>query len=366
MLTSKFLPTLISVSLLAACGCSMTITNGYRFDFKGEKDTGTLDVEIPPEATVLDLTNLHGDVTVTTSTDGTSSMHWELSCWADTAEEAKRQLKQIQFTSAMEGDTFDCEVLLPTEDKDLLRGVKSNFTISVPASIEVKVHNSHGRIEARQVDSRLSLHNRHGNIQATELTQPSDISNAHGNIELKDVVAATVENSHGDTMVTTAHESLKVESAHGSITVQDVMCNVDVETSFDNILLTNVTGLVVARNSHGDISGTQLHGDSLDVATSFAAIDLVSAASVVKCRNQHGDAKLSAIGTNAQEISVKTSFGDATVSLPGDCQPNARTSCTFGDVKNEFQDSTSQGPVVEVEAKHGDVRLLKLATAEQE
>ena len=366
MLLSKPLMLLTTVSLLAASGCSMTITNGYRFDFKGEKDTGTLDVEIPPEASVLNLTNLHGDVIIATSQDGSSSMHWDLSCWADTAEEAKRQLKQVQFTSVIEGDTFECEVLLPTEDKERLRGVKSNFTVVVPASITVNVHNSHGRIEARQVDSRLSLHNRHGDTQAIGLTQPSDITNAHGNIELQDVVSATVENSHGDTTITTAHESLKVESAHGSITVQDAMCDVEVETSFDDISLTNVVGLMVARNSHGDIFGVQLNGENLDVETSFGAIDLVSAASVIKCRNQHGDTKLATIGSKVQEISVKTSFGDATVSLPGDCEPSVSTSCTFGDATSDFQGSTKQGPKVEIAVQHGDIRLIKLPMAEKE
>lgn len=365
MLFPKSVSTVSALGLIAICGCSMTITNGYRFDFKGQQESKALNIEIPPETTELDLTNLHGDITITTSQDGTTNMQWDVTCWADTAEEADRQLEQIQFVSSIESGVITCEVQLPTEDKKLLRGVKSNFTLVLPESIAVNVHNSHGEIKAHNVRSQLDLDNRHGNIQAISLSQPCKITNAHGNIELQDVVTATVTNAHGDTLVTSVNDSLKLWSAHGSITVNDALGDVDVTTSHDDIFLTNINGFLVAKNSHGDISGTQLNGSKLDVETTFGNMDLISDAPEINCVNQHGAIKLTATNPSVHKVTAKTSFDSVTISLPGNCQPHTKTSCTFGDITSEFKTSTKQGPTVDVNVQHGDIRFIALPTAEK-
>lgn len=357
---------LIAAGVVSVSGCSMTITNGYRFDFKGEKEARQMDIEIPATVTSLDLRNVHGDIEVLPAADGVAGLQWELTCWADTQAEATRQIERIQLVTSEEGGVFVCEVKLPTEEKEQLRGMKSNMKLRVPASLAVSIRNSHGNIVASEVACVLELHGAHGNINASRLTQPVTLENSHGDITVDDVVTATIDASHGDTLVSTVHEIVSVDSSHGHIDVRDVFGSVEVKTSHDDIMLTNVSGLVTARNSHGDITGTKLEGGRLDLDTSFGSIKVSTLANSIACKNQHGDIAIVSLSPELHEVSAKTSFSDLTLTLPIDCQPQLKTSVTFGDIESDFASSTSVGPAVELKVEHGDIRVRRMQAAEQE
>lgn len=357
---------LFAAGVVSVSGCTMTLTNGYRFDFQGEKEARQMDIEIPATATSLDLRNLHGDVEILPAADGVAALKWELTCWADSQAEAGRQIERVQLVTSEEGGIFKCEVKLPTEEKELLRGVKSNMKLRVPASLIVSVRNSHGNIVAAELDCPVELQGAHGNIKASRLTQPLTLQNSHGDVAVEDVVEATIEVAHGDTTASTVHALLEVESSHGGVEIRDVTGNVDVKTAHDDITLTNVSGVVSARNSHGDIKGTQLHGDHLEVSSSFGSIEVTTLAASIKCRNQHGDVKITSLNPELHEISARTSFDSLTLTLPADCEPHLTTSATFGEVDSEFAATGSAGPVVELKVEHGDIRIRKQQTAEQE
>ena len=192
------------------------------------------------------------------------------------------------------------------------------------------------------------------------------LENSHGDITVDDVVTATIDASHGDTLVSTVHEIVSVDSSHGHIDVRDVFGSVEVKTSHDDIMLTNVSGLVTARNSHGDITGTKLEGGRLDLDTSFGSIKVSTLANSIACKNQHGDIAIVSLSPELHEVSAKTSFSDLTLTLPIDCQPQLKTSVTFGDIESDFASSTSVGPAVELKVEHGDIRVRRMQAAEQE
>lgn len=354
---------LMGVCLLSLTGCSININGGYSFDFQGEQVSRSLDLDVPAELTTLNLKNVHGDVRLEASETGTASVHWDLTCWADTAEEADRQAERIKMLTSQTGGEYKIEVQLPTEDKDLLRGVKSNFTLRVPSSVLAKIRNSHGNVVARQVDARLDLHNAHGDLKIENITQECQLSNAHGDITASNIPRATIEVSHGDTTVSQIHEFLLVDSTHGSIDATDVVGEIELSTTFDNIDLRNVSGVLDVSNSHGNITGVQLNCSEVVADTSFGEIELATSAPRIICETSHGGVNVTANGATLTEIKLESTFNDITLYLPADCRPSLATDVSFGDINSAFP-SNGSSPIVILDTQHGDINILKLPTAE--
>lgn len=354
---------LLTASLLST-GCSININGGYSFDYQGEQTSRSLDLEVPAELSSLNLRNVHGDVRLEASETGLAAVHWDLTCWADTVEEADRQAERIKLLTSQAGAEYNMEVQLPTEDIKQLRGVKSNFTIRLPSSVLAKIRNSHGTITAAQLDSVLNLHGSHGDMLVENVSQECTLSNAHGDLQATNIPRATIETSHGDATVSQIHEYLSVDSSHGSIDASNLTGETDLSTTFDRIDVRNVSGTLKVRNSHGDISGTQLNCSDVSAKTSFGNIEFASSAPKIECETSHGGINVTANGAQLDEVKLESTFNDITLYLPADCRPSIATDVSFGDVNSAFAGQTGGRPVIELDAQHGDINILKLPTAE--
>lgn len=354
--------------LITACmlntGCSININGGYSFDYQGEQTSRSLDLDVPADLTCLNLRNVHGDVQLQASETGTAAVHWDLTCWADTAEEADRQAERIKLVTSQTGDEYRLEVQLPKDDIKQLRGVKSNFTLSLPSSILAKIRNSHGSITATQLDTVLNLHGAHGDMRVENVSQECTLSNSHGDLQASNIPRAIIETSHGDATVSQIHEYLSVDSSHGSIDASNLTGETDLSTTFDRIDVRNVSGTLKVRNSHGDISGAQLNCSDVSAKTSFGDIEFASSAPRIACETSHGGINVTANGAQLSEVKLESTFNDITLYLPADCRPAIATDISFGDVNSAFAGQSGGLPVIELDAQHGDINIRKLPTAE--
>lgn len=365
MLTANKITRLAAIASLCLSGCSIQLNGGYSFDFQGEQATQNLDLEVPADLTQINLHNVHGNVKLEAAEDSSASANWDLTCWADTHAEADQQLERVKLVTSSNGTELDIKVELPTEDKDLLRGVRSNFVIRLPSSVIAKVRNSHGDIEATQLDAELDLHGAHGDMIVSDVIRECQLRNSHGDIELTNVPRATVDISHGDTTVKQIHEALMVDSSHGSISATDLAGDIDLSTSFDDIELRNVSGYLKISNSHGDVSGVRLNCDEVSATTSFGNIELATSAPKIVCETSHGGVNVTANNSLITDVTIKSTFDDIALHLPPGCRPAVKANASFGDVRSAFSNQAGNSPQVTLEAQHGDVNVYKLPLAEQ-
>jgi hypothetical protein len=346
-------------------GCSLDMSSGYSFDFQGEQASRTEHTDIPAEVETVDLTNLFGNVTITASENEDAAIDWNLACWADTEQEAVRLTEQVQFICSTEGNSSRCEIVLPDGPQNTLRGVKSNITISLPASMKIRAVNSHGDICATDLSSEVELKNRFGKLTVQGLTKPCDLENSHGEVLAERITSATIKTSHGKTTVRTVSESLLVRGQHSGINVQHVDGNVDVATSHHGIDIDDVGGDATITCSHGAINGRRLRGQVVVTETSHGSTDLETLATSVSCSSQHGKVALSATNPDLKSVEVSASFHDIHLTLANGLNPAITTSATFGEVDSDFAGKGSS-PTIGLNVKHGGITIRQQRKAEQE
>jgi DUF4097 and DUF4098 domain-containing protein YvlB len=347
-------------------GCSFDYPSGYSFDYQGEQAARAVNMDISAGVTTVNLRNVYGNVIVRASEEEDAAVHWDVTCWADTEEQAARLTKLVKFVSSIKRDTtFNCEVVFPESLVKELRGVKSNITVSIPASMAINVNNSHGDIVATNLASKADLTNSHGMLTAKGLTQDCILKNSHGDVLAEQLASATINNTHGNTVARTVSESIKIESHHGSVAILDVDGHIYAATSHDDIEVNGVGGNTSLKCSHGNIFARHLRGGVVEAETSYGNIDMHTLAKSITCESQHGEVILSAINPDLKKVKVESSFNDIHVTLANGLKPAVTTSASFGEVESEFSEN-SGGPEVKLHVKYGDITIRRQPNAEQE
>lgn len=403
-----------AISLLSIVGCSADIiignsrsiqSNGYRFDFEGEKATHNDNGNIEAKTTKIVVENHFGDVTIT-ATDQPATWAWELTCWSDSAEVAKSYTQSIKLETTVKDGKHTLKLVLPEPPVDDLRGVQSNLTLSVPATVHVDFENHHGASKVDGITGGTKARCQHGKLELLNLAGALDAGTEHGELSARQIPGGTLSNKHGNVTASHVDGELKVTTSHGDMQLDNVEGNVNATIGFGKLTSTKITGDFHARNEHGQVvvdgvsgqvdiatsfakldvkntgSDAKLrneHGDitvrnikgKLDVRTEFGKIDLESSSNEVLCRNEHG--KIQIVATNAQLrlIDAETSFADIEIKVPDSIKPTIEAGTKFGKVDAEFpvlqlnsgvdnfKGLDEQAARMTLKNKHGDIRIKK-------
>jgi DUF4097 and DUF4098 domain-containing protein YvlB len=385
--TSVILLTGITL-MLTSCKQGRFSVNGYQFDRRGETANRHEQGPISADLRSLKVDNQFGHVRVAVA-DGDPHWTWNLTCWADSQETAREFTERITLRLDEEAGNGCWTLVLPPPPVPELRGVESNLSLAVPATMRVEVVNRHGDTEIQGVSGGTHARCQHGDLRLISLAGEIDVetsfgalraeglsggrlANRHGSISALDTSGdLKVESRHGDVEIHCVLGGVTVDNAHGKVTAEQVAGPATITTSFAAIRVDDIGAEAILRNDHGDISGRQLGGNA-QVKTAFGEIDLDVACPLLECTNRHGPIKLNLTGSAVRSVNAQTSFGDLRVTVPASCDPRIQAVTSFGEVRSDIpldaaEATAEQSPDMPeklrmtLKNQHGDIRVERSA-----
>ena len=367
--------------LSPSVGCKLNISEKVFTDltFAGQKADRSYDGVVGQLIRKIEINNQFGDVEVRSSSVE-SNIRWEAACWATEKTTADAFLEQVKLQETKSGITQSWTVQVPKSFGDVT-GIKSDITLTIPASVKVVVRNSHGNVTIKGMSGAIEATNEFGTVTANELTGDLKIRNSHGPITVNQAQNCDIVNSFGNTDlfnlsgetqinssfghvgVTDANAFVSIENNQGNVSVSGFQNGGKITASFGSLHVQNCDGGLELENNRGKIVVANAMGDQLKVKNSFGPTSIDSKASLIECDCKNGKIHARLTNPELKRVKLLTSFNDLTVVVHSDIKPNLRTEVDIGKLDSDFgPDETSvdfEAPLVELKNRNGNIYLKK-------
>jgi len=384
---------LLATALLLVCAgigavIFFTVSNGFPtnnpFDHNNisssleENKTLKVDSEKP---ITLKVDSMAGDVSVTGADVNSVEVKVIKTAYDSTQTRADEEVKGIKYTVEQNGNAITIKYELPKSSNfsnkintvDFIITVPVETTVNVDTNGEVSISGTKGDADLKSDFGDLTVENLHGGLK---------VDTTNGRISITGVDATgkniKIESDFGDvTLEQIKCQDIDLKSTNGDLTTMNLRATGDVYTKsdFGDITFKNgsagtftldssngkieinkfdVRKLLSVDNSFGDIDLISANAGDYDIHTNngnlsidgikghlkadtgFGNMEVVNAASAVldiHTNNGNVDFK-GTLGEGSHTI--KTDFGDVTLSLPADSNLNVKFKTSFGNITSEI------------------------------
>ncbi len=182
----------------------------------------------------------------------------------------------------------DTAVTLATNREDFRRrNFDTDFRLTVPSGMPVEVKNSDGLVRADQTGETM-IDNRHGKVAATSIQGGLVVETSYDDIDISDV-----------------RSNCKIRSRHSDIKARSVEGEMDIDNSYGIVDLRGVKQRVTVLAPHCEILGEDLSGP-LEVRNSYEKVFLRKVGPV-RFDGHHSPAELEDIGGDVKIIDTYAS-----------------------------------------------------------
>ncbi len=313
---------------LALCGCSASYSHfsssGYTFDFQGKTAERSESGEIAQGIRELEVDHLFGEVDIAAVGPGEpTGWAWTVQTWCNDQSDAERFAQEVTLVRTPHEDGMAWRLELPENPGRELRGVRSFLTLRVDPDCSLELVNRHSGTKVVGLRGAIEATLEYGKCMLADLPGMLAVKQRHGDLELLHCGPVQLEMQHGDLQMDGVAGELELELAHGDASIAAVTGNLDLDLQ---------------------------HGDA-QVSSSGAQVEIEIA---------HGDLQLdTGAGVGG---SISGQHGDINLRLHPECKTPIMANAEFGKVNSEvpvFRNSPGPGPVLELEAQHGDVNIQR-------
>lgn len=323
------------------------------------EETQDIDTPLPP---LLQITNEHGDVEIQGWTEDRITIVFQERIWRRNEEQAKEVADRLRMTL----DQDEQALILSSNRGDFRRkNFETNFRISLPAGMAVKVDNAHGLVRVTDV-RKADIRNRHDDVIASGIQEGLVLENSYDDVEVSDVRGhCRISNRHADVTVSNIQGSLSLTHGYGEVSCEDVAQDVtidgshtkvfgqnisgqtEVQSSYEKIVLNDV-GPVIIRGNHSpvEVSGA----DSLDLFNRYSRVTLAGIRGNVKIEGK--SLQVTGRQITGEEILISTSY--ETVELT---EFSGKTQITLSHGRVELQPALLAHPF-EVRGEYTDILFV--------
>ena len=322
-----------------------------------------LAVRVPPGTTVT-IKGAHGRAAV----EGTGQTRIE------------NQFGEVRASrvGALTIDSSHGDVEVESVTGDVSSQVRFGETVLRDVAGAVRLTSEHGHVTAERTGA-LDVEVKHGGLRADTVNGDLDVKGEHSGVEAKQV--------HGSARIATSFEDVSLEDVaadarvrveHGGAKCARIKGALVAETSFGDADLEDVAGAVEATVSHGGVQGARLLGG---VKAKAEGDDVVLDAfrGDVTADVERGSVRLVPDGVLTANVKAAASFGSVSLAVPegsrfavvaGVERGDLRVSVPGLQVSERSEDRLrgrlgEGGGMVELQARHGDVRLSRSEADEE-
>ncbi|MFP4082773.1 MAG: hypothetical protein ACLFVG_08450 [Candidatus Aminicenantes bacterium] len=247
----------------------------------------------PPYPPLLQIENAHGDVEIQGSEEEKIIITFQKIIWRKNEQQAKEVSDELDMII----DKNEQRLSVSTNQSEFRRrNFETNFRISVPPGINIEVKNSHGLVKTKNV-SNTHIYNRHGKIIASQIDGELFIQNSYQDVEVDHVKSnCQVESKHSDLFIHRVEGDATLDHRYGRIHVEDVSKNTKIEGSHSEVFGQSLLGEVEVVTSYKDI--ILIDVGPTRITGSHSSVEVEGAEHSLDIQHKYGKIKLSNIQGN--------------------------------------------------------------------
>jgi len=272
----------------------------------------------------LEITNQAGEIVIKKAENNITSIKPVIRVYHKNKDKAKRIRNGIEIL--IREDNGKIRIGVETGKKFPYKRARVLFEVSLPETVELKLHNAYGNIEIigtgknitlnqrygdiliENVDSNLKIHSRHGKVSLSGISDAIDLYCQHGNLSARSIASLKLNASHSRITIDGVENETDIEYAAYCTIAVDNSGKFSFQGRQSRIRLNNIKNGVNIENSHNTVNMKSIHGD-VRIKTRNCRINadkIVGDSLIIK--NSYGNVDLSDI--TGKELDIAVSNGD--------------------------------------------------------
>lgn len=254
------------------------------------EESQEIEPPFPPE---LQINNAHGEIEI----QGTEEEKITISFQKIIQRKNEEQAKEISDKLKMIVDKNELQLSISTNRNEFRRkNFETNFRISVPLGMDVKVNNSYGLVKTSKVGNT-NIINRHGKIIASDIRGELILQNSYKDVEVENVQSnCRIESKHSNVFINDVQGKTSVEHRYGKIHLENTFQNVEIKSSHSEVFGQNLMGKVEVVTSYRDIALYDV--GPTKITGSHSNVEVDGAKGSLDIKHRYGKVKLNNIQGN--------------------------------------------------------------------
>lgn len=335
--------------------------------FGSKHETQEQIVHALPDGATLVIQNPHGSVTIASggnSSDGQMHLALDKTVYTGSDAEARHRLQDLEPLITSNGRAV--VVHMPSGNNQT-----ADMNLTVPATVAVEIHASHGHIAVNGRQAAVSVNADHGDVRLTGITGAVHAAMHQGNF--------SASNIQGSLNVTGRMNDLTLSHVTGPAVLDGDF--------FGDVHLEKLAGATHLHSSRTDIQlaglpgSVSLDGDDLTmenakgpvmVGTAAKDVALRGVKGAIRVRNSNGSVTVKALSPLGA-VDIQNSNGNVKLTLPADADFSIQATADDGEIHTDFKLPTQNnndrttvsgevgggGPQIKITAEKGDITIKK-------
>ena len=201
-------------------------------------------------------------------------------------------------------------------DKDLRKGLQTDFFVWVPKSTKLNISNKYGPISVDGASGDHEITNAYGPVVVKSVDGSVRVENSYGPINLDGITGnCQIVNKFGPVQVETIGGSMKVENGYGPVDLSKIRGPVSLSNRYGPVQCDNLESSLSFDGQHANVKAMNVNGD-VEITTSYENVELENVQGGIKVHGKHGDIDIKASHSPVKPIFVEAEYSGVSLSLP--------------------------------------------------
>jgi DUF4097 and DUF4098 domain-containing protein YvlB len=275
----------------------------------------------PPFPLEVQIINRHGDIEVQGSTENRFRIRLDKRIRRRNEATARTVAEELHLVVER-----DAQNIIVSSNREELgrRNCFLDFTLEVPAGMDVRIKNRYGRVQVTNV-GEADIINRNGEVQAWDIARNLIIQSSYEDITVENVMldcrvesrqakvsingvrgSTSVINRYGKLELNNLEKDVRVEGSHLEIFGRNLAGPLELESSYESITLIQV-GATIIRGDNSPVSIESARG-KVEITGRYAQVELKDIRGSVTVEGR--DLGLQADSIEAEKIRIDTTYRD--------------------------------------------------------
>jgi len=278
----------------------------------------------PPFPAELQVLNDYGDIEV----KGTEQTNIQIQFTKKIRRRKEDRAQEIADKLDLVIERDSGQIILSTNRQDVRRtNLRTDFTISVPAGMDVMVKNRYGRVKVSQLgDAEIIARN--GKVEAWDISKKLTIWNSYEDIEADNVgLDCQIDSRNSHVKLSRIKGNTLIAHRYGTLDLEELGGGLDIDAPHTKIYANGIAGPLLIENSYEkitlvDVGPSIIRGNNSPITISGVRenIEIEDRYSQVRMENIRGDVSITGRDLNvygedivAERISISSSYKDVTL-----------------------------------------------------
>ncbi len=282
--------------------------------------------------------------------------------WRKNEEKATEVSDKLKMIVDREADKL---TLSTNRDEFRRKNFETNFRISLPQGMDIRVKNSYGLVQVSKTGNT-NIYNRYGKVITSKISGELSIQNSYRDVEVADAQSGChIDSKYSKVIVENVGGETRIDHRNGKVHLENISQKVEVFGDYSEIFGQNLTGTSEFETSYRKI--TLYDVGSTKIKASHSHVEVNGAKENLEIQDKYGKVNLNNIQGNlkvdgkmltvygkaiiGENISISSSYRDIEL-----VEFSGKTTIILSHGKAILEPSQLTHPI-EVQGSYSDIKL---------